>query len=114
MLQRTGKISYATKHHFTDYIDIHTLTTNHIKYTFRRKDYLARLDRAYIKQENIQKILKYKIKPTSFSDHDAIHIQVIYGTRPIWGKGTWILNKEVLKGQNTQPHTNILPKLSTQ
>ena len=89
----------AIGHYFTEYTDIHTLATNNIRYTFRRQDYLARLDRAYTKPDNIQKILKYRIRPTQFSDHDAIQLELIYGTRPIWGTGSWVLNKEILKNK---------------
>ena len=44
----------------------------------------------------IQKILNCKIVPTPFSDHDIIEIEIKWGDKPRWGKGSWAMNTQVL------------------
>ena len=101
----------AIKHLFNDWQDIHILSNQTIKYTFCRKGYRARLDRAYIKKEEIQRILKYKIIPRTFSDHAAVEITLAYGMKAKWGMGNWSLNKELLQDERYRTrirnHINI-------
>ena len=58
--------------------------------------YKSRIDRVYIKEHDIQKILNYKIVPTPFSDHDIIEIEIKWGDRPRCYKGSWAMNTQVL------------------
>ena len=59
-------------------------------------NYKARVDRIYIKEHDLQKVLNYQIIPAAFSDHDQIIIEMKWGDRPKWGKGTWAMNTQVL------------------
>jgi hypothetical protein len=85
------------KHLFENWIDIHNNYTNKVKYTYTQGEYRARLDRIYTNKENTQAIVKYEIIPATFSDHDTVVIDIKWGKRPIWGKGSWKMNTSILK-----------------
>ena len=103
------KLSKLIENDFKNYQDIHeTINTNN-KYTYTKGKYRARLDRAYISESNIQAILQYKIKLTTFSDHDQIQLTLKWGERITWGKGNWKLNTQLLKDEeyNKQIKNNL-------
>ena len=85
-------------HHFKEWIDIHDIIKQNFNFTYVNipKKYKSRLDRIYIKEADLQKVLNYKITPCPFSDHDIIEITMKWGDRPKWGKGTWAMNTQVL------------------
>ena len=86
-------------HHFEDLIDIHEIMPTNLKYTYTQKNYRARLDRIYTREDNIQIIIKYNIIPSSFSDHDQVKIDIKWGNNPKWGKGCWKLNTNILNDE---------------
>ena len=84
-------------HYFSDWIDIHGIIDTDLKYTFSRGQYRARLDRIYMKEETMLNTKEYDIKSAAISDHEQITIKMRWGNRPVWGRGCWKLNNELLK-----------------
>ena len=84
-------------------IDPHeNINNTTIKYTFTasNKKIRKRLDRYLISNILRNRIKNYTIQPNSFSDHDAIKLEIDMGKRKKWGRGTWKLNCEILNNQN--------------
>ena len=81
-------------HHFKEWIDIHDIIKQKFNFIYVniRKNYKSRLDRIYLKEADLQKVLNYNIIPCSFSDHDLIQISMKWGDRPKWSKGIWAMN----------------------
>ena len=87
----------------TNFIEVHKLFSTKLKYTFRAGDYQSRLDRIYIKPQNILDISNYDIIPNHFSDHDRITLTLKWNPKQLkWGKGIWKLNTTLLDNEEYQ------------
>ena len=100
--ERNGYHKQKTRligHYFEKWIDVHQIILTQLQYTYTKGQYRARHDRIYTKSHTAQKIKTYEIKSTNVSDHDQLRVVVMWGMRPIWGKGTWKINNEILKDE---------------
>ena len=100
--ERNGYHKQKTRligHYFEKWIDVHQIIPTQLQYTYTKGQYRARHDRIYTKSHTAQKIKTYEIKATNVSDHDQLRVVVMWGMRPIWGKGTWKINNEILKDE---------------
>ena len=87
----------------TNFIEVHKIFNTKLKYTFRIGDYQSRLDRIYIKPQNILDISNYDIIPNHFSDHDKITLTLKWNPKQLkWGKGVWKLNNTLLENEDYQ------------
>ena len=86
-----------------NFIEVHKIFNTKLKYTFRVGDYQSRLDRIYIKPQNILDISNYEIIPNHFSDHDRITLTLKWNPKQLkWGKGIWKLNTTLLDNEDYQ------------
>ena len=81
-------------------IDIHkTMDQKGIKFTFRSNwGSRVRLDKAFVSKCMRNRVLDYKIKTNTISDHDSL--QIDFGLdykEEKWGKGEWKLNNGILE-----------------
>ena len=92
-------------HYFKSWTDIHEIIKTQLEYTFTRGQYRTRHDRVYMKENTAQITKSYEIKATNISDHDQARLQMMWGKRPKWGKGSWTISNEILKDEIFQHET---------
>ena len=85
-------------------VDVHTNMNQGINYTFRStKGTRARIDKVFVSGSIRNRIIEYKIKTNTISDHDSINISIgLDEEQERWGKGDWKLNNEILKEEDLQ------------
>ena len=93
---------HAVKYLFGDWTEIHDVIPTDLNYTFTGTDYRARLDRIYIRTDSLHLANGYKIIPYHLSDHDQLYLELKWGKRTKWGRGSWKLNSQLLTDANFQ------------
>ena len=78
--------SKGVKHHFEPWQEVHEKLGCNLQFKYQIKGYQSRLDRIYVKENVIKKVImiKYKIKSITctFSDNDQLYMELKWGSRP--------------------------------